>query len=129
MTPDLQDRIERSKTHLFKTVYANETNHYQTLFGGAALAIMDDVAFIAGTRFCRLPLVTVSTDKVDFKKPIPHGTFIEAIGEVVKVGNTSLKIKVTVYVEYMYDDRREKAIEGMFTMVAVDANRKPVKID
>lgn len=128
MTTDLEERIHRSETHLFKTVFASETNHYQTLFGGAALAIMDDVAFITGTRFCRLPLVTVSTDKVDFKIPIPHGTFIEAIGKVESVGNTSLKIRVVVYVEYMYEDRREKAIEGLFTMVAVDANRKPVKI-
>ncbi|HTN37019.1 MAG TPA: hotdog domain-containing protein [Arachidicoccus sp.] len=129
MITDLEERIKRSETHMFKTVFAGETNHYQTLFGGTALAIMDDVAFITGTRFCRLPLVTVSTDKVDFKKPIPHGSFMEAIGKVKKVGNTSIQIQVTVYVEYMYEDLREKAIEGVFTMVAVDASQRPIKIN
>ncbi len=124
----MQQRIQKSETHLFKTVFPNETNHYQTLFGGAALSIMDDVAFITGTRFCRLPLVTVSTDKVEFKTPIPHGTFMEAIGRVESIGNTSIKIRVTVFVEYMYEERREKAIEGLFTMVAIDENRRPIKI-
>lgn len=128
MIENLEQRIEQSETRLFKTVFPNEINHYQTLFGGAALSIMDDVAFITATRFCRLPLVTVSTEKVEFKVPIPHGTFIEAIGRVESVGNSSLKIKVTVYVEYMYEERRQKAIEGLFTMVAIDENRKPITI-
>ncbi|MDE1192420.1 MAG: hotdog domain-containing protein [Arachidicoccus sp.] len=128
MSKEFQQRIDESETRLFKTVYPNELNHYQTLFGGAALSIMDDVAFITGTRFCRLPLVTVSTDKVEFKVPIPHGTFMEAIGRVESIGNTSLKIRVTVFVEYMYEERREKAIEGLFTMVAIDENKKPIKI-
>jgi acyl-CoA hydrolase len=63
---DLQDRIKLSETRVFKTVFPNNTNHYDTLFGGTALSMMDEVAFIAATRFTRLRCVTVSSDRIDF---------------------------------------------------------------
>ncbi len=31
----------------------NTTNHYDTLFGGTAMHLMDEVAFITATRFAR----------------------------------------------------------------------------
>ena len=109
-------------------MFPNTTNHYDTLFGGMAMHLMDEVAFIAATRFSRLQMVTVSSDKIDFKKPIPAGTIIELIGRVSDIGNTSLKVKVDIYVEQMYADHREKAITGNFTFVAVDKNKNKVKI-
>jgi acyl-CoA hydrolase len=73
-------------------------------------------------------MVTVSSDKIDFKKPIPAGTIVELIGRVEYLGNTSLKVKVEIYIEQMYSDTREKAITGDFTFVAIDENKKPAKI-
>ena len=67
----IDERIERSTTKIFKAVFPNTTNHYDTLFGGTAMHLMDEVAFITATRFSRLRMVTVSSDKIDFKKPIP----------------------------------------------------------
>ena len=93
---DIQDRIKTSRTSIFKAVFPNTTNHYDTLFGGAALQLMDEVAFITATRFSRKRVVTVSSDKVDFKHPIPAGTLVELIGEVEEVGNTSLKVRVEI---------------------------------
>ena len=90
-----------------KAVFPPTTNHHNTLFGGTALAWMDEVSFITATRFCRLPLVTVSTDRIDFNHPIPAGSIVELVGRVVKVGNTSLKVEVEVYLESMYADGRE----------------------
>lgn len=124
----LEEKIQKSTTHIFKTVFPGTTNHYDTLFGGEALYLMDEVAFITATRFTRLKVVTVSSDKIDFTKPIPAGTIIELIGKVVKVGNTSLKVQVEIFVEQMYSDQREKAITGNFTFVALDENKKPIKI-
>jgi acyl-CoA hydrolase len=73
-------------------------------------------------------MVTVSSDKIDFKKPIPHGTIIEIVGEVVQIGNTSLKVKVDIYIEQMYADTREMAVSGNFTFVALDESKKPTPI-
>src|SRR6187402_1170046 len=122
------DRIAHSETRIFKAVFPNSTNHYDTLFGGTAMHMMDEVAFITATRFTRKRCVTVSSDRIDFKKPIPGGTIVELIGRVSKIGNTSLDIKVEIYIEQMYEDRREKAITGSFTFVALDESKKPVRI-
>lgn len=128
MTEELEKRIATAETRIFKAVFPNTTNHYDTLYGGTAMALMDEVAFIAGTRFSRKRLVTVSSDRIDFNQPIPAGTIVELVGKVVQVGRTSLKVLVEIFVEQMYEDRRELAITGTFTFVAIDENKKPVAV-
>jgi len=72
--------------------------------------------------------VTVSSSRIDFNKPIPSGSLIELIGKVSRVGNTSVDIEVTIYIEQMYSDHREEAIGVAFTLVAVDNSKKPVSV-
>ncbi len=124
----LEKRIENSITRVFKAVFPNTTNHYDTLFGGTAMQLMDEVAFITATRFSRQKMVTVSSDKIDFTKPIPHGTIVELIGKVTYLGNTSLKVRVDIFIEQMYNDTREKAVTGEFTFVAIGNDKSAVKI-
>lgn len=121
-------QIASSETRVFKAVFPNTVNHYDTLFGGTAMQLMDEVAFITATRFSRMRMVTVSSDKIDFKMAIPHGTIIELVGHVIHVGKTSLKVEVNIYVEQMYNTNREKAISGTFTFVAIDDHKRPMQI-
>jgi acyl-CoA hydrolase len=79
---NLKERIEKSETRIFKAVFPNTTNHYDTLFGGTAMQLMDEVAFITATRFSRMRMVTVNSDRIDFNRPIPAGTIIELVGKV-----------------------------------------------
>jgi acyl-CoA hydrolase len=51
------------------------------------------------------------------------------VGSVIKIGNTSIKINVDIYIEEMYSDKREKAITGEFTLVAIDENKRPTPIN
>ena len=125
---NLEERINQSETRLFKAVFPDATNHYDTLFGGMAMALMDEVAFITATRFSRQKMVTVSSGRIDFGQPIPAGTIIELVGRVIHVGNTSLKVRVDIFAEQMYDTRREKSVSGEFTLVAIDDDKKPEKI-
>ena len=124
----IEEKIKSAETRIFKAVFPNTTNHYDTLFGGTAMHLMDEVAFITATRFSRQKMVTVSSDRIDFKRPIPAGTIIELVGSISHLGNTSLKVKVEIYIEEMYSDVREKAVTGEFSFVAMDENRKPTPI-
>lgn len=124
----VKDKIENSITRVFKAVLPNTTNHYNTLFGGTALQMMDEVAFICATRFARKRMVTVTSDQVHFKHSIPAGTLIELVAKVVYVGNTSVKVQVEIYLEEMYEESRMKAITGMFTFVAIDRDRNPTQV-
>ncbi|WP_231870836.1 acyl-CoA thioesterase [Marinomonas aquimarina] len=124
----IQKREEISETRVAKMVFPSTTNHYDTLFGGEALKWMDEVAYIAATRFARKQVVTISTEQVDFKRPIPSGILVELVARVVKVGRTSLKVEVDIFLEELYSDKREKAITGAFNFVAIDENKKPTPI-
>ena len=123
-----EEKIKNSETRVFKVVFPNITNHHNTMFGGTVMEMMDEVAFMTATRFARKSFVTVSCDRIDFKKPIPADTLVELIGRVKYVGNSSLKVNVQVFVEQMYDEIREKAVSGDFTLVAIGDDKKPMKI-
>jgi len=124
----IEEKIKQAETRIFKAVFPHTTNHYDTLFGGTAMSLMDEVAFITATRFSRKTVVTVSSDRIDFTKPIPSGTIIELVGKVLHVGHTSMKVFVEIYIEQMYSDKRELAITGTFSFVAIDKHKKPIKI-
>lgn len=124
----MEERIKQAETRIFKAVFPNTTNHYDTLYGGTAMALMDEVAFICATRFCRKRMVTVSSDRIDFTVPIPSGTIIELIARIAHIGRTSLKVEVHIVVEEMYNGNRQDAIKGEFTFVAIDAQKRPVPI-
>ncbi len=123
-----EEKIKSSETHVFKVVFPNTTNHHNTMFGGKVMEMMDEVAFMTATRFARKSFVTVSCDRIDFKKPIPADTLVELIGRIRYVGNTSVKVTIDIFVEEMYKDIREKAVSGDFTLVAIDENKKPQKV-
>ena len=124
----IEQRIADSVTRVFKAVFPGDTNHHNTMFGGSVMYLMDEIAFMTATRFCRKPIVTVSSDKIDFNQSIPAGTLVEFVGTVVRVGRTSMDVQIEVFVESMYRDGREKAITGMFTLVAINENKRPVPV-
>lgn len=124
----ISKKIELSTTCQTKAIFPDVTNHYDTLFGGSALSWMDEVAFICATRFTRLRVVTVSTDRIDFKKPIPAGTIAELVARVKKVGETSLVVGVEMFTEEMYGEQKSLAVKGDFTFVAIDEHKKAMKI-
>lgn len=73
-------------------------------------------------------MITVSSDKIDFEKPIPAGTILELTGRVVHVGTTSIKVWVDIFVEQMYSEERGKAVSDIFTLVALNQNKIPIPI-
>ena len=124
----IEELKDKSETRIFKAVFPNTTNHYDTLFGGTALHMMDEASFICATRFSRKKVVTVSTDKIDFSTPIPQGTIVELVARVDKVGRSSCVVRVDIFMENMYSYQRDKAVTGFFTFVAIDDNKKPIPI-
>ncbi|HAN77138.1 MAG TPA: acyl-CoA thioesterase [Bacteroidales bacterium] len=126
---EIKERIEKSETRQFKVIFPNTLNAHETLFGGTAMQWMDEVAYITATRFTRMKMVTISTDKMQFKNAIKSGTIAEIIGKVIKVGNLKLDIRVEIRVEEMFSDIRFKAVNAIFTFAAIDSNHKPIKME
>lgn len=109
-------------------VLPNQTNNHNTMFGGEVMALMDRAAGIAALRFCRKPVVTASSERIDFRTPIQAGEIIEAIARVIYVGRTSMITRVHIYAEHPLIGDRRVCTTGYFSMVAVDAEGRPVPV-
>jgi uncharacterized protein (TIGR00369 family) len=109
-------------------VFPTDVNHYGTLFGGKAVAMMDVVASIAAMRAAHKPVVTASIDRIDFKEPIRQGDLVETIARVVKIGRTSITLEVELWRVLADSGRRRLSTVGKFVMVAVDRHGKPTPV-
>lgn len=127
MKLSIEERTKKSKTSLFKAVFPELTNHHNTMHGGKAMELMDEISFITATRFARKGFVTAGS-QVNYKKPLPAGSLIEVVGEVSEVGRTSLKVSVKIFVEEMYSDTRIEAVNAIFTLVAINENKEPISV-
>lgn len=119
------DQIVERRTEI---VFPTDVNHYGTLFGGKAVAMMDVVASIAAMRAAHKPVVTASIDRVDFKSPIREGDFVETIARVVNVGKTSVTVEVELWGEIPATGERNLSTVGKFVLVAINRDGRPTPI-
>jgi uncharacterized protein (TIGR00369 family) len=109
-------------------VFPQAANAYGTLFGGRALALMDEVGAILAIRACRNQVVTASIDRIDFKEPIRIGDFVEAVARIVRVGRTSLTVEVELWAEHPTTAVRRLCTVGNLVFVAVGPDGRPTLV-
>jgi len=120
MTPTIKSTGQQAlATSLIDIVFPGDTNHHGTLFGGAGLALMDRVAFIAATRFGRVPFVTASCERIDFKEPARVGHIVEFSAIPTRAGRRSLTVEVEMFAETVIGHQRHACTRGIFNMVAI----------
>ena len=98
------------------------------VFGGWILSMMDIAGAIPARKHAKTRIVTVALDNVHFLLPVFIGDCVECYATIEKVGNSSMTVKVETFVERREGGEKLKVTEGRFVYVAVDRNRKPVKI-
>ena len=113
---------------LTELIQPQQTNHYGTLFGGQALGLMDQAAFIAATRYARRQVVTVAVDRIEFKVPVRAGEMVELVARVERVGRTSVTVGVEMYAEELLSGHRRLATSGKFVFVAIDEEGQPTPV-
>lgn len=110
-----------------------DTNAAGDVFGGWLMAQADVAGSIAAYRRARGRVVTVAVNSFVFLEPVYVADLVSFYSQVVRVGNTSLTVDVTVYVER---DRGRKGVgdhikvaEARITYVALDEHRRPRAVD
>ena len=127
MTDERTPRFD--EVRLAELIMPNHTNHVGTLFGGHALGLMDHAGWVAATRCARRTMVTVASDRVEFKVPVRAGQLVELVARVTKVGRTSVTVGVDMYAEDVASGDRRLATSGSFVFVAIDADGQPTPIE
>jgi acyl-CoA hydrolase len=126
MDSDIQNT--KLSARQFKVVFPKHLNSNGTFFGGEAMQWLDEVAFITATRFTRQRMITVKIENVRFLKPILPNTILDITGRIMKTGNVKIFIKVEVFSEDMFSQRREKAIEADFVFAACNDDLSPIPL-
>jgi acyl-CoA thioesterase YciA len=98
-----------------------DLNQNGDVFGGWVMAQVDVAGAIPAMRRARGRVATVSVNSFLFKQPISVGDIVSLYADIVKVGRTSITVKVEVYAERNYaDPLTVKVTEAELTYVAID---------
>lgn len=103
----------------------NQLNHYHLLHGGELFKKMDVLAGMVGENYTRRHVVTRSANEINFYKSSKLGDTLFLTGEIEYTGNTSLDI----FVEVRNKTDQNLVASGLFTMVKLDEDGKPARVE
>jgi acyl-CoA thioesterase YciA len=102
-----------------------DANPSGDIFGGWLMSQMDLAAGNAAARRAQGRCVTVAVDGMVFHHPVFVGDEMSLYAKVIRVGHTSLTIRVEAWRRSPIATKRQKVTEATFTFVAIDGNRRP----
>lgn len=111
------------------TLLPRDTNSAGTIFGGVILSYIDMAGAIEAHRRTSMKrFVTVAMREVIFHKPVFVGDLVSFYAETVKIGTTSITVRVIVETERVGTGIEVRVTEAEVVYVAVDENRQKIKI-
>lgn len=116
------------ETRLIEMIFPDAANHYGTLFGGNALALMAKAAFVAASRHAGAAVVMARSERVDFATPIRVGEMLDLTARIIRTGTSSMTVEVTGRAGAIGMAGDRPALSGRFEMVAVDDAGRPQAI-
>ena len=112
------------------TLLPRDTNSQGTVFGGIILSYIDMAGAIEAHRRTRMArFVTVAMREVIFHKPVFVGDLVSFYADTVRIGTTSITIRVIVETERVGSSNEQvRVTEAEVVYVAVDENRQKTRI-
>jgi len=119
MAPDLREPALRT------IAMPADANPSGDIFGGWVLAQMDLAGGVIAHRRAQGRCATVAVAGMTFYLPIFIGDEVSCYAEIVKIGRTSITVKIESWARRNITGERVKVTEGTFTYVALGPDRKP----
>lgn len=128
----MSDRVPAIKLLLLP----KDTNAYGTIFGGVLLSHIDLASAVEARKVAPCRYVTKAMHEVEFHEPVFVGDVVSFYTETVRVGRTSITVKVSVVAErWGVSDRSMRGrgeqvmvTEAEVVLVAVDDRGRPTPI-
>jgi acyl-CoA thioesterase YciA len=123
----MDDSRTQPKTRVL--MMPRDTNPAGTIFGGVILSYIDQ----AGAEEARYQgaerVVTVAMKEVVFLRPVFVGDLVSFYTELVRVGRTSITVRVMVTAARQWDRAEDAQVtEAEITYVNIDANHQPTPL-
>lgn len=104
----------------------SDTNMNGDVFGGWIMAQVDLAGSLPAARRAHGRVATVAVNSFVFTQPVMIGDVLSIYTDIIKVGTTSITVKVDVYAEReQLNGKAVKVTEATLTYVATDENRRP----
>jgi acyl-CoA thioesterase YciA len=111
------------------TLLPRDTNSQGTIFGGVILSYIDTAGAIEAHRHTKMKrFVTVAMKEVIFHKPVLVGDLVSFYAETLRVGATSITVRVIVEAERLPSSERIRVTEAEVVYVAVDEKGQKTRI-
>jgi len=107
-----------------------DTNALGTIFGGVILSHIDLASAVEARKVASHRYVTKAMREVEFHEPVFLGDIVNFFTETVRIGRTSITVKVTVEAERWGAGRGEKVLvtQAEVILVAVDEHGRPTPV-
>jgi acyl-CoA thioesterase YciA len=106
-----------------------DTNPAGDIFGGWLMSLMDLAAGNAAARYARGRCATVAVDGMRFHSPVKVGDEVSVWADLLSVGTTSMRFKVSAWRRPRDYERETKVTEAVFIFVALDPNGRPRSVE
>ena len=106
-----------------------DANYLGTIFGGVILSSLDLAGAVAAMQHTDRKLVTAAMREVKFIAPVFVGDLVSFYTETVKIGATSITIRVTVEAKRAKAPRETvRVTQAEVVYVAIDEKGKPASV-
>jgi acyl-CoA thioesterase YciA len=119
------DRLPPFEPALRAIAMPADANPNGDIFGGWLLSQMDLAGGTTAVRRAAGRVATVAIAGMIFRRPVFVGDEVSCYAEIVKVGRTSITLKVESWARRGIGEEPIKVTEGVFTYVAIDPDRRP----
>ena len=128
----MMDRDKLGDLTLRLVAQPRDVNFNGHAFGGWILSQMDIAAGIVALKRSAGPVATVAVEAMKFHKPVFIGDHISIYTKLVKVGQTSMTIDISIIAErHSTEDIGGEVLvtEGRFIYVAIDEDMQLRSVD
>src|ERR1700745_2698501 len=105
-----------------------DTNPSGDIFGGWLMSQMDLGSSILAAKTAKARVVTVAMEGMSFLQPVRVGDTVACYARVEKIGRTSMRIPVEVWVTRHMTGEERRVTHGVFLLVAVEESGKPMPV-
>ncbi|HEX2634311.1 MAG TPA: acyl-CoA thioesterase [Bradyrhizobium sp.] len=102
-----------------------DTNQNGDIFGGWLLSQMDIGGGIFASKVAKSRTVTVAIEAMNFRKPVFVGDVVSVHVNLVRIGKTSVTVRVEAWVMRRNEMHSILVTDGNFTYVSIDDNGRP----
>ncbi len=105
-----------------------DTNPNGDIFGGWIMSQMDIGSGILASKTAKTRVATVAVEGMSFLQPVKVGDTVACYAWVERIGRSSMRIPVEVWVQPYRKTEQTRVTQAVFTYVALDDSGRPVPV-